>query len=298
MNILVGCIFYKNLSGTEMYFYELTRELVNQGHNVTLISQIEDSQIAVRSAEHGVKILDMTDPNLPDESEFDVACFSHYPIFDNVMCMQYPNLPKLMICHSEVIPLEVPIKHPAIKHYVGIRQTICDIICRMMDVKDDMVTLIKNPIDFSRFNMSLSRPTPQPPDKRAVLFVGSFDYLRTKSIMHLYNLSKEQDFDVVLVGRNDFPEHINEEELPGVKIYPPCWDVEKYLKDVDGVAGVFMGRTTLEGWCAGKTSLQYIVNKAGDITDFDVEKPPEDMSEFDSVSVTKRIAEKLESICK
>ena len=271
-----------------MYYYELSRELVKLGHKVSIISQAGD-EIARRARQNGVRVYDAQD-ELPDEKEFDVICFSHYPMYDELLSKRYSNLSMLMVCHSEIIPLEVPIHHNSIKHYIGIRQAICDIIAKT-GVVDEKITLIKNPVDFSRFNDSLKR---DPEKKPAALFVGSLDYIRSNPFKHLYNMSKDQDFDVIHVGRNDYPDEINKKKMPGVKFYKPCWGVEKYLKDCNAVAGAFMGRTTIEGWCAGKTSLQYLVDKNGTITDVMKEDPPDDMSQFDS----RLVAKKIESILK
>ena len=120
--------------------------------------------------------------------------------------------------------------------------------------------------------------------------------MRYKPLKYLLDLSVKQNFKVLHVGRNDYPDEINKKKMPGVKFYKPCWSVENYLKDCNAVAGAFMGRTTIEGWCAGKTSLQYIVDDKGSITDVMKEDPPEDMSQFDSRLVAEKIANILNEI--
>lgn len=251
MNILIGCLSYKEFTGSEIYFYELSTALRDAGHNVSIFSPFQGSNLVDRT--NNVTFLDRN--SLKDKT-FDLVLFSHgsviWEYLNSVKANKFIN-----IIHSEVLELEKPVKDSKINAYVGIRPTIVNYIKTI--VPEANVELIYNPFDLKRFNPINCKKKKNIKDK-IVLFPGSLDYLRYKPLKYLLDLSEKQNFKVMHVGRNDYST-----AHPNFASYEPTWRVEKYYKQCDIVSGIFLGRTSIEGLLSGKKVLQFDVDNKGTI---------------------------------
>ena len=130
------------------------------------------------------------------------------------------------------------------------------------------MSIINNPIDENRFNLNKTS------NDNYVLFVGTIDYLREKTIRDLVQYTKEKNLELWLVGdssSNYLPELLNESH---VKHFKSTWNVEKYTKKCVETAGIMLGRTTIEGWMCGKGGWIYEVNDVGDILSKEFHLPP------------------------
>ena len=115
LRVLICCQFFKNYTGSEVSNYELSRELVKLGCDVTVISSMVGEPLASKAKKNGVKVYSFG--NLPNhnldnegqfkffknEKEFDIIHINHKPIGDIVLQL-YPNTPAVMHVRSEVIP--------------------------------------------------------------------------------------------------------------------------------------------------------------------------------------------------
>jgi hypothetical protein len=63
---------------------------------------------------------------------------------------------------------------------------------------------------------------------------------------------------------------------PNITYTAPRWDTENVVKHMDFTAGIFLGRTTLEGLCCGVPGYSYIVDPQGNILQVDT-TPPENI---------------------
>ena len=309
IKVLLSSLFFKTFTGSEMYVYELARGLKKLNCDVTVLSDIE-GPLSKLANQQGIKTLPFTNPpgfklgdgkwgfNRPEgfvpsqpnmmykmsEVNFDIIHVQHNPISQRA-CDMYPNIPKLSTIHSEVIELENPYIHESIKKYVCIRPEIQNHIIEMFNIDKLNTEVIYNPIDTNRFNTKDTKTYPY------VLFVGTIDYLREKTIRDLVEYSKSINKELWLVGENKsnyLPELLNNSH---VKHFEATNKVEPYVKNCSETAGILLGRTTIEGWLCGKPGWIYNVDSSGNITDKKKHDVPSDMDKFNSLEVAKKIKE-------
>ena len=146
-----------------------------------------------------------------------------------------------------------------------------------------MVDVIYNPIDENKFfNKNLN-------SENYVLFVGSIDYLREKTIRDLIDYTKENNKELWLVGENKSNYLLDLIKNSHVKYHGPTLDVDKYIHKCSETAGILLGRTTIEGWMCNKPGWIYNVDNMGNIISKELFNTPEDMDKFKSSNVSKII---------
>lgn len=279
MKILIGCLNVNGLGGSELYHYELVKELHLLGHDITLFSarQIDKNDIVRKKLyDLGVKQIDLS--NLDTSEYFDIIVASQ-PQVNLFFIEKFPSIPKISIIHSE-IRSEDPILNDNIQHYIAIRQPIVDMLINEYNIPSDKVSLIYNPIDRSRFNGENSLKN----QKKSGIFVGEvLDNIRFKSVSHLVNSCIDKDWDLYLMSdsRYDF-------KHPNIKYIDKRWDTENVVKNMDFTAGILLGRTTLEGWCCGVPGYMYLIDINGDILNIEIQKPENIEELCDSKNVASK----------
>lgn len=271
MKILLACLNFKSLTGSELYFYDLAIALRLLGHDVSILANMKDGALHVDAEKrHKIKPYDLSLAP-PPNSKFDVILASHRPIIESLIKQKmYGDTPIISINHSEVIPLEFPVIDDAtnrICHYIAIRDSIKTFLCQKYFIEDSDVSVIYNPINTDRL---LSRK-PRPLKRKTVLFPATIDYLRIKTIEHLIAKSEEEDFDVVFVGNK------NIDYTPtgkNVTYYPATWHIQGYYSRATHTASILMGRTVIEGWFYGLPSYIYDIDKQGAIKGMELVEPP------------------------
>jgi glycosyltransferase involved in cell wall biosynthesis len=309
IKVLLSSLFFKTFTGSEMYVYELARGLKKLNCDVTVLSDI-DGPLSKLANQQGIKTLPFSNPpgyKLGDgkwgmntqqgvvlsqpnmmykmsDVNFDIMHVQHNPISQR-LCEMYPNTPKISTIHSEVIELENPFIHESIKKYICIRPEIQKYVVGNFNIDETNTDVIYNPVDTNRFNNVNTKTYPY------VLFVGTIDYLREKTIRDLVEYSKTIDKELWLVGENK-SNYLS--ELLGnahVKHFPPTNKVEEYVKNCSETAGIILGRTTIEGWLCGKSGWIYNVDNTGNIIDKKKHEVPSDVNKFNSDEVAKKIKE-------
>ena len=309
IKVLIGCLFFKTLTGSELYVYELAKNLINLNCDVTVISQIGGpltdmaKRIGIKCISFeqapGFKIGDgkwgFNDGNSMQTSKegvmykisdvnFDLIHIQHAPVAHR-LCEWYPEINKVYSIHSEVIELENPIKHESIKKYIAIRPEIKEHIVNNFDIPEEDVEVIYNPVDNEKFKPKSSK------SQNAVLFVGTIDYLRRETIMDLVDYTKENNKELWLMGEdkhNYLPALVSQEH---VKHFKPSWNVEKLINECSETAGIQLGRTTIESWLCGKPSWIYKVNSSGIVISKEKFDPPTDLEKYYASNVAKKIKE-------
>jgi len=272
VNILLSCLSYREYTGSEIYFYELSTALRSAGHTVSIFSPFVDNPLQDRTT-------GITFPNKDEikKETYDMVLFSHGQVTWEYLKDVKTN--KLInIIHSEVIDLEEPVDTPKVSLYVGIRPSIVEFIKSKIPTAN--IKLIYNPFDLTRFNPQRCKKKKSVKDK-IVLFPGSLDYLRYKPLKYLLELSEKQNFKVLHVGRSDYST-----VHPNFATTEPTWNVEKYYKQCDIVSGIFLGRTSIEGLLCGKKVLQFDVDNKGTIKKV-YWHTEEELDKFDKHNVTK-----------
>jgi len=262
MKILLGCLNANGLGGSELYHYELARELDASGHDVTLFTlrQIDWTDQTRLRLQH-VRQLDTTNLDVTENYDIIVASQPQVIMF---MLNNFSDTPLISIIHSE-IRSEDPILDPRISHYVTIRQPILDMLINEYKIPIDKVSLIYNPIDKSRFNSSNSEKL----KRYSGIFVGEvLDPIRFNAVHHLVNQCIENDWDLYLMSESRYNfNHSN------IKYVDKRWDTENIVKTMHFTAGILLGRTTLEGWCCDVPGYMYIIDISGNILDIKTAAP-------------------------
>jgi len=302
LKVLICCQFFKNYTGSEVSNYELSRELVKLGCDVTIISSVVGDPLLSKAQKNGVKVYSYY--NLPNyvldheqkfhfkknEKDFDIIHINHKPIGQLILNL-YPNTPAVMHVRSEVIPVfEEPIVNPAVKRYISIRESITDYITTF-GVPSDKIVLIDNPFDYKRFNCEYK---PIKNEKEVVLFIGSLDYLRKNVLLDLAKTTKENNQMLWIIGADNggyIKEIYDLNTEKNIKYYGVKSNVEDFIKKCDYTAGIFKGRTTIEGFLCGKTGWIYTVDKEGNILNKVLQTVPEDIEKYRSDFSAKKVLE-------
>lgn len=262
MKILLGCLNANGLGGSELYHYELARELDIAGHDVTLFTlrQIDWTNQVRLKLQH-VRQLDLT--NLDLTENFDIIIASQ-PQVNLFMLDHIKDTPIISIIHSEVRS-EDPVLDPRISHYIAIRQPIADMLINEYKIPAGKVSLIYNPIDQNRFNSDNSIKL----EKYSGIFVGEvLDNIRFNPIQHLVRQCIENDWDLYLMSESRF-----EFNHPNIKYVDKQWNTEELVKQMHFTAGILLGRTTLEGWSCDIPGYMYIIDINGDILNIETDMP-------------------------
>jgi len=311
LKILIGCLSYTNFTGSELYVFELAKQLKKLGHDVSICSHIGEPLLSL-SHKLGIKMYNIQEPpgyklgdgkwmlNTPNgntpsspntlykiqDINFDIIHLNHKPVTEHLLRF-YPETPVICSIHSEVISLEEPVLSPQIKNYIAIRPEIKKHIVDKFGIDENNVSVIYNPIDDTKFKPV---KTNESRSKKRILFVGTIDYLRQKTIEDLINKTKENNEELWVVGKkNDtyLDALINNQEH--VKYFEPTANVEKYIHQCDETAGILLGRTTIEGWMCGKKGWIYDVDETGNILGKKLHDIPADLDKFKSSNVATQI---------
>ncbi len=313
LKILIGCLFFSTLTGSELYVFELAKTLVKKGHNVTVIANELGNELVNLATKFGIKttsfknapgykigdgVWSIQTPNGVVQSEkdklykvsdvnYDVILTQHTPISES-LCIMYPNIDKISINHSEIIELENPYIHPSIKKYICIRPEIQQYITGKFNIEEDKTTIIYNPIDGERFNTINTK------DSNYILFVGAIERLRKNAIYDLAEYASSVDKEFWLVGK-DKSDYLKEflDNNKHVKHFPATRDVEKYVKNCSETGGIQLGRTTIEGWMCGKPGWIYNVDQDGYILDKQRYEVPSDLDKYDNKYVAEQIINEI-----
>lgn len=314
LNILLSCLNFRTFTGSEVYVYELAKNLIKKGHSVTVLSEI-GGPLTEMAKKIGIKVFSFQEPpgfkrgdgvwsvQTPNgvqksqegmlykisETKFDIIHVQHEPV-TNLVLQLFPTEEKIATIHSEVIELEKPVINETIKKYITIRPEIKSHIEETYEIPNDKIEVIYNPVDEVRFKPSNKK------DKNYLLFVGTIDYLRENTIRDLIEYTKEQLLELWLVGekKSDYLDEIK--HIPHVKWFPPTWNTERYISEAKETAGILLGRTTIESWMCGKSSWIYQVDNSGFILNKELFEPPADLDKFNSSNVTEKIIENYLSI--
>jgi hypothetical protein len=285
MKILLGCLNANGLGGSELYHYELARELDALGHDVTLFTLREiDWMDKVRLKLQHVRQLDTTNLDITENYDIIVASQPQVNLF---MLEQFKNIPIISIIHSE-IRSEDPILDSRISHYVAIRKPIADMLINEYNIPSSKVSLIYNPIDRTRFNSNETSKL----ERYSGIFVGEvLDPIRFQAVQHLVQQCIENDWDLYLMSESRY--NFNH---PNIKYVDKRWDTENIVQMMHFTAGILLGRTTLEGWCCDVPGYMYIIDIHGNIQSIEGAAPDYIKEKCDSRYVAQQHEQLYKSI--
>lgn len=312
LKVLIGCLSFSELTGSELSNLETAKGLAKNGCDVTVVSANISENFKNICKRHGINVYKIDEPphyklgdgnwlvnthEGPKPSQpnvlyrinhetFDIIHANHTPITQRLLQL-YPESNFVNIVRSEVIDLENPVVDDKIKKYIAIRPSIKDYIVNNFGISEDMVEVVYNPFDKTRFKpMNLPSGT----DKKVTLFVGTMDYLREKPINDLVKKCKEENKELWLVGKDvkGYAKYISTIE-DHVKYFEPTDKIEEFYHKCDETAGIMLGRTTIEGFLCGKPAIIYDVDKEGEILGYSYHEVPDDLSIFDFDTIINKI---------
>jgi hypothetical protein len=125
MKLLIACHGVIYPAGSELYHFELCKELSKYVKNLTLATYIDYSPQTTDSKyytlvdtllKNGVKLITIDKLN-PNE-KYDLIIASQ-PHVNKILCEIYPDINKINIIHSPYRS-EEPVYHKSIKHYIAV----------------------------------------------------------------------------------------------------------------------------------------------------------------------------------
>lgn len=289
IKVLIGCLLFRNYTGSEMYVYELAKNLIKLNCDVTIVSANIGGPLTDLGIKEGIKIYSFQ--TLPKNIKFDIIHCQHTPVVTELIRL-FPHTKKICTIHSEVISLENPVLDFSILKYIAIRPEIKEHLIKNFGLLDRQIEVIYNPIDETKFN------TENTTKENALLFVGTIDYLRKYTIYDLVDYTKNNNKELWLVGKN------HENYLPDilknnhVKYFDATINVDEYVKRCSETGGILLGRTTIEGWMCGKPGWIYEIDNRGIIINKTLTEVPNDIEKFYSKNVTEKIKNEYEKILK
>lgn len=285
--ILIGCLLFRDFTGSEMYVFELAKGLLKHNYEVSIVSPHIGGVLTNLAIELGIKVYNFS--TLPSNYQFDLIHCQHVPVTQQLIKL-YPTTKKICTIHSEVNNIENPIQHFSIFKYITIRPEIKKYIIENFGISENQIEVIYNPIDNSRFNNQNVK------DDGYLLFVGTIDYLRKNTIFDLVNYTKDNNQEFWLVGKNHANYLHEVVSHPHVKYFESTSDVEKFVKNCSVTAGILLGRTTIEGWMCGKPGWIYDIDSNGNIKGKKLFDVPSDIEKFNSTNIIEKIKKEYEKI--
>jgi len=291
MKVLIGCLFFREYTGSELYVYELALHLKKLKCKVAIVSADIGAEMQVKAMVHDIEVLK---PHELKGRDFDIIHCQHQPVIEMLLKV-YPNTPKVCTIHSEILKYEEPIFDKSIKHYIAIRPSIVDYL-KFRGISEKQISLIYNPIDETRF--CFKEVFKEENSKENILFVGNRDYLRKRTIDDLIAHTFKENLKLTLVGNYKVIDAEHFVKHKHIEIFPPTWNVEWFTQKCKRTASILMGRTIIEGWMCGKSGWVYEIDKNGHILDKKLVVPPtkKELEKFYSENVAKEIYNLLKKI--
>jgi hypothetical protein len=276
IKILIGCLLFKDFTGSEMYVYELSKGLLTLGYDVSIISPNIGGELTNMAIKLGIKVYHTSEP--PRYDFFNIIHTQHY-VMTEFLVKIFPFLNKITTIHSEIISDENPYIHPTVYKYIAIRPEIKTHLIDNYNIPEDKIKVIYNPIDDKKFlplNVENGNHT---------LFVGSLEHLRKKPLFDLVEYTKLNQKELWIVG-NNHSNYLSELLLnEHVKYFPSTYNIDDFFHECSETAGILLGRTTIEGWMCGKPGWIYNVDSNGEILEKKFHEVPEDISKYYSSNV-------------
>lgn len=267
MKILYTFLNFNSFTGSELYYYELAKEMAALGHDVTIASTC-DGKIKTLAESKGIKCRSFMEIN--NFNDFDIIHASHSPVIESILKSTI-KVPLIVTCHSEILDLEKIPDNKKIFHFIGIRKSI------FHSLPEGKRSLIYNPVDSKRFNTSGTIDNDGP-----VFFPGTINYLRVGPLLDVIK-TYINTYEIVCMGSNDYPDV----KIEGVHYNQLSSTPEYMMKKSSLVAGIINGRTGIEAAFCGKPYLNYVVNKDGMIICRHLIEPSEYVIEFEGERLDK-----------
>lgn len=278
MKIVLTVSNYKNLTGSELYVHDLAEELLARDHEVMILATDVGGTLQEHTHKY-IKVHPFYDhPDFPAD-----VVINSQPAPTGYGLTYFPNAKQLQVLHSH-LPYEEPVIDKKIIKYVAVRPEVGEFWVNKYKAElENRISVVWNGVSEAKFNTKGTKS----PTRPMKLFVGTLDHLRRDVIMDLVKDCVEKGEELTLVlNSNPFEGH----PLPkGVIVLPHRWEIEELVKKCSETAGIYVGRTTIEGWMCGKPALIYDVDEKGHIKSKATYGVPVATSQFSIKYMTDRL---------
>lgn len=244
--LLIGCVDFSELTGMPMYLYNLGKEMIKLGYEITIVSTIGGA-MAEMAREAGFRLFNW-DQDYRDDY---MALILNEPISERLL-KEFPDTPAYNIIHS-ARPEDEPISdRPQIRKYLYSKHSDFDYIKDKVPL--NKIAYLPIPIDFVRFNKKKRIAH----DGYVVLAPCTFDELRKPMLKNLVQRAQDNPEMLFILKGKNYGAIKHPEALPKNVVLDdnPATNIEDFMAKADEVAGILLGTVTLEAWAMGlKTSV-------------------------------------------
>ena len=310
LKVLLGCMNYNGLTGSEISTFELSKSLKENGCDVHVYSNI-GGILEKKAKKLGIKLhpldtppgykkgdgnwmLNVNGKAVPSDKNklykikdinFDIIQINHQPIGKALLNL-FPNNKFVNIVRSRTLPVEYPIIDSKIKKYIAISEPVKDcIIEKFKDIKKEDIETIYNITEDKKNNSKDLCDI-----ENFILLPGTMNYLRKKMVYDITEKTKLNKQNLILVGNDSdfgYAKKISEEN-DHVTYYEEMEDLSELYEKCEKVCGSYLGRTLIEGFKYNKKGIGYLVNPEGDIEDILEDVFPKDVNLFKTEYITQQ----------
>jgi hypothetical protein len=315
MKILLTCLSFKNMTGSEVSTFELAKGLKEMGHDVSILSKI-GPPLSLKSEKLGINLYDLSNPpgyKMGDgvwslvqngkqivskkgllykikDVKFDIIQTNHKPVTEHVLKL-YPNTPIVDIVRSRVLELEDPYIDERIKEYISITPEVKEYILNNFDIQENKIDTIYNIADVKEGKIVKDSP-------KYVLLPGTMNYLRKDMVHDMVKRTKDEGLELWLAGNdNDFgyAKKLSDNH-DHVKYLGVIEDLSDYYTNAVKTCGLYFGRIQLESIQYNKKIVSYSIDKKGKILNIMDEWFPNNRDEFNKKSILEKYIEKYKKV--
>jgi len=111
----------------------------------------------------------------------------------------------------------------------------------------------------------------------------------------LVQMTAENNQELQIIGENS-GQYANQLSGDHVKYLGVKSNVEEYIKKCDYTAGIFKGRTTIEGFLCGKPGWIYVVDVQGNIQNKTLQPVPTDLEKYSNTFSAEKVFNLYEEV--
>jgi len=317
LKVLLGCMNYRGLTGSEISTYELAKGLKEYGCEVHIYSNI-GGILEKKSKLNGIKLHNLNSPPgykmgdgiwymnnngvktvseknklyKVEDLNFDIIQINHQPIGKTLLNL-FPNSKFVNIVRSRMLPVEFPLIDGRIKKYITINEVVEEFVKNKYNINSDNIKTIFNIATHKNTKSSYKVDV-----DNFILLPGTMNYLRKEMVYDITEKTKKWGKNLVLVGNDSdfgYAKKISDEN-EHVFYYGEMENLENLYKNCDMVCGLYLGRTLIEGFHHNKKGVCYLVDKEGNIENIKNEYYPKDMEIFKKENILGEYIDTYKSV--
>ncbi len=282
LKILVSCLYFQGRTGSEIYFMELCTSLAKIGHEVFLFSPNTSDEFVEIAKSKKFLVIEKI-----ELQQFDLLIISHWKALRPFISDKIHKFNKIInIVHSEIYEVEMPALDLKVDQYICVRESIKMMLLNEYKIPESKIKVIYNPIDTSKFNRINCS------DNKYGIFIGTYSKLRHQAMMEFAEYCKANSLKSIFVGFAHDKVNFFDETFPNLS------DVSTLIKNATICGGIIHGRTYWEAELCGKQTLEFLIDKDGNVLERILDKKINDWDELyfklNTLEVTQQILQTVD----